>query len=158
MINRTQTYNNESILKKIKTVIENTVNSYKKDNSNNFEKIIIDARCMSAGVHIATNFMKSNQMFKIIGNLDSFGLMNEVKIEMYEQAKKEGAWFFCKIEVLPSLEYNIHFNYDDKEELPEDRLKSPDNFIEEFSKYPRGKDFTPEWWQNILGKKGKYIK
>jgi hypothetical protein len=157
-IERTQTYKTETILEKINTVIKNTINSYNNDYSEIFEKIIIDARCMCVGLNIATYFVKGNETFKIKGNIDTFYLMNDIKDEMYKQKKHEGAWFFCTIEVLPSLEYNINFNYDEKDKLPEERLKSSDNFINEFSEYPRSKNFTPTWWQNILGKEIKYIK
>jgi hypothetical protein len=157
-INRTQTYQKESILEKINTVINNAIDSYQKDYDGVWEKIYIDARCMCVGLHIATYFTKDNESFKIKGNLNSFDLMDDVKCEMYEQAKHEGAWFFCKIEILPSLKYNISFNYDDKNKLLEERLKSPENFQDEFEEFPRSKEFTPDWWQTILGTKAKYLK
>jgi hypothetical protein len=127
-IMRTQTYKKETILEKINIVIRNTINSYNKDYNDAWEKIYIDVRCMNIGIHITTYFIKKNESFKIKGNIDTFDLMNEIKYEMYEQAKHEGAWFFCKIEVLPSLKYIISFNYDNMNELPDEKLKSVDNF------------------------------
>ena len=35
--------------------------------------------------------------------------------------------------------------------------KTPDNFSHEFKNYPRAKEYTPVWWQEILGKKAKYL-
>jgi len=84
--------------------------------------------------------------------------MDEVKSEMYEQAKTEGAWFFCRIEVLPDSKYTIHFDYDDKDEMREERFKLLDNFKYEFTHFPRSKEYTPQWWQDILRKKAVYLK
>ncbi|NDV56541.1 Imm5 family immunity protein [Bacteroides sp. 519] len=158
ILERAQTYQTESILKKIDTVINNTLDSFRKDHNEKWDKIIIEARCMDIGIQVRTFFTIGAKDDKIRGNLGSFDLMGEVKDEMYIQAQKEGAWIMCTIEVYPDMEYKVNFNYDDRNKLPEERLKAPENFIEEFSSYPRSKEFTPLWWQDILGKKGKYIK
>jgi hypothetical protein len=157
---RTQIYKNKSTLEKIDMVIKNTINSYNEDNKGLFEKIIIDACCISSMLCIDSYFIDKDKKIQIKYNLDSFDLMNDVKKEMYEQAKHEGAWFSCKIELLPSLEYSITFYYDDKNKnkFTKERFKTPDYVLSEFQKFPRSKEFTPEWWQNILGKKAKYIK
>jgi hypothetical protein len=34
----------------------------------------------------------------------------------------------------------------------------PDELLSEFKAFPRKKEFTPDWWQKILGRKAKYLK
>ena len=68
IITRSQTYQTKSILEKIRIVIDNTLTSYSKDYDSTFDKICIDARCMSIGLHIATYFLKDGKFFKIKGN------------------------------------------------------------------------------------------
>lgn len=90
-------------------------------------------------------------------SLQVFDIMNDIKKEMYNQAKEEGAWFYCIIELNPDLTYSIRFIYDDKSQIPQDHLVDSDDFVAEFKKYPRAKEYTPMWWQEILGKKAKYL-
>jgi hypothetical protein len=158
ILQRTQTHQTDSILEKIETIIDATLTALRKEYDVKWEKVIIQACCMKVGVQVKTFFMKGNESFNIKGNLNSFSLMNRVKYEMYEQAKTEGGWFLCTLEVTPDLAYTVNFNYDDMDKLLEEKLKSIDNFKDEFSALPRSKKFTPLWWQEILGKRVEYIK
>ena len=113
---------------------------------------------MATGVRVNNYAIKEEQEYKIKTSLQSFEIMSDIKKEMYNQAKIEGAWFLCKIFISKNMEYILEFDYDDKNLIPEDHLIDSDDFKEEFKKYPRGREYTPIWWQNILGRRAKYIK
>ncbi|MDC2661318.1 Imm5 family immunity protein [Bacteroides ovatus] len=155
---RTQTYRTSAILAKIQEVVDSALALYKKDYNDKWDKIIISARCMAGGVRVNNYVVKKEQPYKIKTSLESFQTMSDIKKEMYDQAKAEGAWFYCVIELNPDLTYSIRFVYDDKSQIPQDHFIDADDFKCEFEKYPRAKEYTPVWWQGILGKKARYLK
>ena len=63
----------------------------------------------------------------------------------------------CKIVFDTQKKFIIEFNYDNKASLPNDVFDNPERLEMAFKKSPRGKDYTPVWWQEILGKKAKYL-
>lgn len=156
-IDRTQTYKTDAILNKLNEVINKTIDSCCRDYQDSWSKIHIKAYCMKTGLRVNSYFTKNGEVCKIRGKVESFDLMNEIKYMMYEQNKCEGAWFTSKIEINEDKTYSIEFNYDNIEELP-NNWQQPDHFVSEFEKFPRSKEFTPQWWQDILGKKAKYLK
>ena len=155
---RTQTYQTPEILSKIQEVINSALVLYDKDYNDKWDKIIISVRCMAVGLRAKNTVIKEGQEHRMKTSLQVFDIMNDVKKEMYNQAKVEGAWFYCIIELNPDLTYSIRFVYDDKSQIPQDHLVDSDDFVAEFKKYPRAKEYTPLWWQEILGKKAKYLK
>lgn len=156
-IDRVQSYKTDAILNKLNKVINKTINSYYRDYQGDWDKIQIEAYCMKTGLRVNSYFIQNEEAHKIRGNVESFDLMNEIKYMMYEQNKYEGAWFASKIEINEDKTYSIEFNYDNIEELP-NNWQQPDRFVSEFEKFPRSKEFTPQWWQDILGKEVKYLK
>lgn len=156
-IYRTQTYKTDAILNKLNEVINKTIDSYCRDYQYDWGEIHIEAYCMKAGLRVSSYFIQNGETHKIRGNVESFDLMNEIKYMMYAQNKYEGAWFASKIEINKDKTYLIEFNYDSMEELP-NNWQQLERFVTEFEKFPRSKEFTPQWWQDILGKRAKYLK
>ena len=154
---RTQTWQTPAILSKIQEVIDSALMLYNKDCNDKWDKIIISARCMDVGLRAKNTVIKEGQEHQMKTSLQVFNIMNDIKKEMYNQVKAEGAWFYCVIELNPDLTYSIRFVYDDKSQIPQDHLIDSDDFVVEFKKYPRTKEYTPVWWQETLGKKAKYL-
>ena len=155
---RTQTYQTPAILSKIQEVINNTLELNIEQCNAEWDKIVLLGCCMSTGINLEGYKTKGNQKYSTKVSLQSHYILDDVKKEMYNQAKVEGAWFYCIIELNPDLTYSIRFVYDDKSQIPQDHLVDSDDFVAEFKKYPRAKEYTPLWWQEILGKKAKYLK
>ena len=127
------------------------------------DSFIVDEICMRSGrfYKIATikNGKQSDVKIEPIEHVTykiSY-LLNKVKDEMYQQYPKEGAWLTCQLLVNNNQCYEIDFNYDNKNKLPSSKMDFL-NMEHEFKYYPRSKDFMPKWWQEILGKKAKYLK
>lgn len=154
---RTQTYRTPAILSKIQEVINNTLELNIEQCNAEWDKIVLLGCCMSTGINLEGYKTKGNQKYSTKVSLQSHYILDDVKKEMYNQAKVEGAWFYCIIELNPDLTYSIRFVYDDKSQIPQDHLVDSDDFVAEFKKYPRAKEYTPLWWQEILGKKAKYL-
>ncbi len=155
---RTQTYQTPAILSKIQEVINNTLELNIEQCNAEWDKIVLLGCCMFTGINLEGYKTKGNQKYSTKVSLQSHYILDDVKKEMYNQAKVEGAWFYCIIELNPDLTYSIQFVYDDKSQIPQDHLVDSDDFVAEFKKSPRAKDYTPVWWQEILGKKAKYLK
>ena len=155
---RTQTYQTPAILSKIQEVINNTLELNIEQCNAEWDKIVLLGCFMSTGINLEGYKTKGNQKYSTKVSLQSHYILDDVKKEMYNQAKVEGAWFYCIIELNPDLTYSIRFVYDDKSQIPQDHLVDSDDFVAEFKKYPRAKEYTPLWWQEILGKKAKYLK
>ena len=154
---RTQTYRTPAILSKIQEVINNTLELNIEQCNAEWDKIVLLGCCMSTGINLEGYKTKGNQKYSTKVSLQSHYILDDVKKEMYNQAKEEGAWFYCIIELNPDLTYSIRFVYDDKSQIPQDHLVDSDDFVAEFKKYPRAKEYTPVWWQGILGKKAKSL-
>lgn len=148
---RTQTYQTPAIQEKIRQVIENSMKVYNENYTGMWDKIIIKAEGIDS---ITTNnhFISKGTTTKFPASWKNFDLMEEIKDEMYSQADIEGAWLTCTIELMPNKTFTVCFNYDEMLDN-----KTPDNFSHEFKNYPRAKEYTPVWWQEILGKKAKYL-
>lgn len=155
---RTQTYRTPAILAKIQEVIDNTLELHNEQNNAKWDKIVLLGCYMSTGISLEGYEIKGDQKHRAKVSLQSHYALDDVKTEMYNQAKAEGAWFYCVIELNPDLTYSIRFVYDDKNKIPQDNLIDADDFKDEFKNYPRAKEYTPVWWQGILGKKMKYLK
>jgi len=78
-------------------------------------------------------------------------LMQKVKENIYQQSPREGTWFSYKIIITPDKNFMINYNFDEFK-IYEGKVPNKEDFIDEFSKYPRAKDFVPKWWQNIIKK------
>jgi len=143
---RTQTYQTPAILSKIQEVINNTLELNIEQCNAEWDKIVLLGCCMSTGINLEGYKTKGNQKYSTKVSLQSHYILDDVKKEMYNQAKVEGAWFYCIIELNPDLTYSIRFVYDDKSQIPQDHLVDSDDFVAEFKKYPRAKEYTPLWW------------
>lgn len=82
--------------------------------------------------------------------------MEEIHRQMYFQARHEGAWMQCALSVLPDGMLRPGFNYDDYTSIPR-ALFEPADFVTAFECYPRSREYTPLWWQELLGKNARYI-
>lgn len=159
---RTQVYDTDTIKKKLEKVVALTIADLKEQDADAvWNRIEIEGECLQSGIGLCANYIneESNDKVRIDltyyyydDNRSSATLMDEIKDEMYEQAKTEGAWLNYFIKILADLTFEIHFNYDKLNDLPE-RNQDLDDLVDEFEAYPRSKDFTPAWWQNALASK-----
>ena len=154
---RTQTYQTPAIQEKIRQVIENSMKVFNKYCTGNWSKIIVEAHCIG-DVRTKGYFIQGNSTTEMPVSLAASDLLSEIKDDMYKQASNEGSWLICKIEFDTQKKFIIEFNYDNKSLLPNDVFDNPERLETEFEDYPRTKEYTPVWWQGILGKKAKYLK
>ena len=85
-----------------------------------------------------------------------YDYIEEIHRRMYAQARHEGAWMQCSLSVLPDGQVRTGFNYDDYTRIPR-TLFEPADFVTAFECYPRSREYTPLWWQQLLGKNARYI-
>lgn len=163
IISRTQTYQISPILDKINEVVIHSFGLMSKV-GNEWKEIEINHCNLQSGISSIIFYSNSNKEKIKLDNIKYYtdfysvsSTLSKIKDEMYKQSQKEGGWIMCNMIVDKDKTYKISFNYDNIENF-EKRAKNPVNLIREFESYPRSKDFTPEWWQEILGKKAKYIK
>ncbi len=153
---RTQTYQTPAIQEKIRQVIENSMKVFNKYCTGNWSKIVVEAHCIG-DVRTKGYFIQGNSTTEMPVSLAASDLLSEIKDDMYKQASNEGSWLICKIEFDTQKKFIIEFNYDNKSSLPNDVFDNPERLETEFEDYPRTKEYTPVWWQGILGKKVKYL-
>ena len=67
---------------------------------------------------------------------------------MYNLTPEKGAWYSMEMTILPSGNFNLQFEYEIKPEFS--ILLSDLDFIKDFQKFPRIKEFIPEWLDEIL--------
>lgn len=162
---RNQSYTSDAIREKLEHIVDMTIEDlYNQEGSNiHWNKIEIDSCCLKSGISIETFFYDIENSKTLIENIrewpdeEPVELLNDIKKEMYNQYPKEGAWLESKISIFPDKNYEIVLNYDDYDSFMP-RAKDAENLVQEFESYPRSKEFTPQWWQDILGKKAKYLK
>jgi hypothetical protein len=160
LYNRTQTYKVPLIEEKIDAIIEKTLELV-NEKSIIWRKITLKSFNFHSGNLYDVFYLDENaieQEFKRIDR-DNIQLFAEIKDEMYVQKPEEGSWLQSYLTIFPKgeYEYEYEFNYDNKDALVYfaddfDKLRS------EFEAYPRKKEFTPDWWQKILGRRAKYLK
>ena len=71
---------------------------------------------------------------------------------MYSLCPQEGAFYLCKITIDSHNNMDIRFAYDTKNEKLKSKFSDSD-FSKDFSKYPRAKEFIPDWLADILKRK-----
>lgn len=78
--------------------------------------------------------------------------VEKLKDLMYALCPQEGAFYLCKITIDKNNHMDIRFGYDTNyEKLKE--VFSDSDFSKDFSKYPRAKEFIPDWLADILKRK-----
>lgn len=82
--------------------------------------------------------------------------LNDLHQEMYIQAPKEGVWMQCFITINKDISYDISFNYDDITSIS-DIFNRPDWLVGVFEDYPRSKEYTPQWYRDMIGKRKLYL-
>lgn len=85
------------------------------------------------------------------GDESTVKLMQQIKETIYEQSPEEGTWFSYKMNIFPDKQHKVMYNYDQCR-IYEDKEPNLGDFAQEFIKYPRAKNFTPDWWQEIVQK------
>jgi hypothetical protein len=162
IIQRTQTYKNKLILDKLNEMVKLSFDLM-SETGKEWKKIEINTCIIIKMItSLIFYFDKNNEKIEVDGYKYDFhsinSILNKIKDEMYKQLPNEGAWIMCNITINKDKSYSISFDYDNIENF-QGTAQNPAYLIHEFnSYYPRSKEFTPEWWQKILGKKGKYIK
>lgn len=82
--------------------------------------------------------------------------LNNFQEKMYMQAPKEGVWMQCLITINKDSSYDISFNYDDITSIS-DIFNRPDWLVGVFEDYPRSKEYTPQWYRDMIGKRKLYL-
>ncbi len=82
--------------------------------------------------------------------------LNDIHSKMYIQAPEEGAWIQCYITINKDRSYDVLFNYDDITSIS-DICNSPDRLVGVFEDYPRSKEYTPQWYRDMIGKRKLYL-
>ena len=80
------------------------------------------------------------------------GKVEKLKDLMYSLCPQEGAFYLCKITIYKDNHMDIRFDYDTRDEKLKEAFSDSD-FSEDFSKYPRAKEFIPDWLADILKRK-----
>lgn len=80
------------------------------------------------------------------------GKVEKLKDLMYSLCPQEGAFYLCKITIDRHNHMDIRFAYDTRYEKLKEAFSDSD-FSEDFSKYPRAKEFIPNWLSDILKRK-----
>ena len=76
--------------------------------------------------------------------------------EMYIQYPKEGAWFSLKMVINKNNSYKLDFNYDNLDEIPV-YFQVLDWILSFYCKFPRSKEYTPQWLRKIVGRRKLYL-
>lgn len=93
-------------------------------------------------------------LFDIDINITIF-LSSEIRMLkdlMYSLCPQEGAFYLCKITIDRHNNMDVRFAYDTKNEKLKSKFRDSD-FSKDFSKYPRAKEFIPNWLADILKRK-----
>lgn len=80
------------------------------------------------------------------------GKAKKLKELMYSLCPQEGAFYLCKVTIDKDNRMDIRFGYDTRNEKLKEVFSDSD-FSEDFSKYPRAKEFIPDWLADILRRK-----
>lgn len=85
-------------------------------------------------------------------------MFHQIREEMYKQAPYEGAWLTCEY-IIRSEDVDspaVMLEYD-KEDAFTGGISDKKKVCGEFRQFPRGKYFTPVWWQEILDETTEYL-
>lgn len=158
---RSKDYNDSFLYAKIKEVIELVLQDLKESEAG-FDWTRIEIEGQDIGGIGMKGFYVSNgnerNRFELTyylydGDLSTVKLMDKVKKHIYEQSPNEGTWFSYILTIYPDRTYKVVYNFDHPE-IFSDKAPDLEPFVEEFKKYPRLQDFTPQWWQDIIKNKG----
>jgi hypothetical protein len=158
---RTQSCETTAILDKIDLIVSIAWDIAEKE-SVKWTGLIVKSNNLAMGNNARIFYTDENNEEKSLkGNLDIIQYVADIKKEMYSQRPEEGAWLQSCLNIYPypdgdQYTFRYVFNYDDYEKL-EDYQQDNEELKFEFEKYPRSKEFTPDWWQRILGKRAKYL-
>ena len=64
--------------------------------------------------------------------------------------------FSLKMVIEKNYSYKLEFNYDNFNEMPA-YFQELDWVFNFYCKFPRSKEYTPEWLRKIIGNKGEYL-
>lgn len=157
---RIQTVKTESIETTMQSIINRAVNIMQGKNID-WDMFKIEADCMKGGLSYKLISTKNDKQVNVDTPFPDYEYsiaqaLSNIKKEMYMQNQREGAWFNCTVFFEKNRNYKFFLNYDDKNKIPQDKL-NPEYLVSEFKSFPRAKEYTPEWWQKVLGKNAKYL-
>ena len=112
----------------------------------------------SVGMTSYTNFYYYQGNEPVLFDLDinvTIFLSSEIRMLkdlMYSLCPQEGVFYLCKITIDRHNNMDVRFAYDTKNEKLKSKFRDSD-FSKDFSKYPRAKEFIPNWLADILKRK-----
>ncbi len=158
---RQQTKDTVSIVEKLNEIVDVATKLVEsQEDSISWSKIVVVNTQYHATSAVVEFYDSSGVLHKVnsVSNYTSIHSLNMLFVsilkEMHEQEPQSGAWFACQVTIKPDGMFDTAFNYDDKDNLPQWPNPSIDDFLRAFKEYPRTKEFTPVWLQDIV-KRGK---
>lgn len=155
---RTQTWQVFNTSKQLEQRIDTLIQEVGKQTTN-WDKITIEYTLI-LGCKLDTFYHRQDANHEICSSRtirDSImDTLNDFHENMYLQNPKEGTWMQCFITVNKDRTYNIQFNYDDIASVS-DIFHRPDWLVGVFEDYPRSKEYTPQWYRDMIGKRKLYL-
>lgn len=115
---------------------------------------VVFVSCISCMLNIHSSTGEKINIGNTIHNVcNDFRLKRK---EMYIQYPKEGAWFSLKMVINKNNSYKLDFNYDNLDEIPV-YFQVLDWILSFYCKFPRSKEYTPQWLRKIVGRRKLYL-
>lgn len=155
---RTQSWQVDGISNKLQQLINTLIEEVDKQ-TKDWDKIVLDYTFILA-TYTNVSYYRQEEVHRITFCMDIKDSISDNLLDfhkrMYIQAPKEGAWMQCFITINKDRSYDISFNYDDITSVS-DIFNRPDWLIGVFEEYPRSKEYTPQWYRDMTGKKKLYL-
>ncbi len=159
IFNRQKDYNTDFIKSKLTIVTDLIIKDLNESNAQaDWSQIEVEGQNIG-GIGMKAFYVEKNgekKRFELTyylysGNESTVKLMQQIKEAIYEQSPEEGTWFSYKMIIFPDKTYNIVYNFDQCR-IYEGKEPNLGDFAQEFIKYPRARNSTPVWWQEIIQK------
>lgn len=155
---RTQSWQVDGISNKLQQLINTLIEEVDKQ-TKDWDKIVLDYTFILA-TYTNVSYYRQEEVHRITFCVDIKDSISDNLLDfhkrMYIQAPKEGAWMQCFITINKDRSYDISFNYDDITSVS-DIFNDADWLVGVFEDYPRSKEYTPQWYRDMIGKKKLYL-
>ncbi|MCB2409394.1 immunity protein YezG family protein [Hymenobacter lucidus] len=71
---------------------------------------------------------------------------------MYDEAPFRGAWYTAVMTITHDGKFNTEFEYEEKPKF--DHMPVPEAFAQDFERFPRNEESTPDWLKDIVQQSG----
>ena len=155
---RTQSWQVDGISNILQQLINTLIEEVDKQ-TKDWDKIVLDYTFILAS-YTNVSYYRQEEVQRITFCVDIKDSISDNLLDfhkrMYIQAPKEGAWLQCFITINKDRSYDISFNYDDITSVS-DIFNDADWLVGVFEDYPRSKEYTPQWYRDMIGKRKLYL-